>query len=96
MGQLSPLALPGLDGPVHRAAPRCALARGASRALLRRDHPTAARIVRWLALLASDGVPVPLELPPLIEHLELLGGGGPRIALDLAIARRLLALEPSA
>ncbi|GAA4665733.1 hypothetical protein [Streptomyces youssoufiensis] len=98
MGQLSPLALPGLDGPVHRAARGAplALARGASRALLRRDHPTAARIVRWLALLGSDGVPLPLELPPLIEHLELFGGGGPRLALDLAIARRLLALEPSA
>ncbi|MER0243939.1 hypothetical protein AAHZ94_18395 [Streptomyces sp. HSW2009] len=95
MGQLSPLALPGLDSAVHRAARAAplALARGASRALLRRDHPTAVHILRWLALLGAEGVPLPIELPPLIEHVELLGGGGPRLALDLAIARRLLALE---
>lgn len=98
MGQLSPLALPGLDGPVHQAARAAplALARGASRALLRRDHPTALRIVRWLAFVGAEGVPLPLELPPLIDHLDLIGGGGPRLALDLAIARRMLALEPPA
>ncbi|MBB5934728.1 hypothetical protein [Streptomyces zagrosensis] len=98
MGQLSPLALPGLEGPVHAAARGAplALARGASRAMLRRDYPTAIHIVRWLALLSAEGVRLPLELPPLLEHLELLGGGGPRLALDLAIARHLLALEPFA
>ncbi|MET8685445.1 hypothetical protein ABZV77_14610 [Streptomyces sp. NPDC004732] len=97
MGQLSPLALPGLEGPVHSAArtdpaPR-ALARGATRAVLRRDFPTAARIVRWLALLHSEGVHLPLDPVPLVEHLGLYGGGGPRLALDVAIARRLLGLE---
>lgn len=94
MGQLSPLALPGLEGPVHsaaRAAP-LALARGATRAVLRRDFPTAARITRWLALLGAEGVPLPLDPVPLLEHLRL-HGGGPRLALDVAIARRLLALE---
>ncbi|WP_306333143.1 hypothetical protein [Streptomyces sp. KL118A] len=96
MGQLSPLAIPGLDGPVHAAArtdpaPR-ALAKGATRAVLRRDFPTAARIVRWLALLRSEGVHLPLDPVPLVEHLGLYGGG-PRLALDVAIARRLLGLE---
>ncbi|MFD5697199.1 hypothetical protein [Streptomyces lasiicapitis] len=94
MGQLSPLALPALDGPVHaaaRAAP-LALARGATRAVLRRDFPTATRIVRWLALLHAEGVRLPLDPVPLVEHLRL-HGGGPRLALDAAIARRLLGLE---
>ncbi|GAA3013431.1 hypothetical protein [Streptomyces fulvorobeus] len=96
MGQLSTLALPGLAGPVHdaaRAAP-LALARGATRAVLRRDFPTAARIVRWLALLKAESVPVPLDPAPLVEHLRL-HGGGPRLALDVAIAGRLLATETS-
>lgn len=96
MGQLSPLALPGLEGPVHdaaRAAP-LALARGATRAVLRRDFTTAARIVRWLALLSAQGVPVPLDPAPLVEHLRL-HGGGPRLALDVAIAARILATETS-
>ncbi|MFF8652696.1 hypothetical protein [Streptomyces huasconensis] len=94
MGQLSPLALPGLDSPVRdaaRAAP-LALARGATRAVLRRDFPTAARITRWLALLSAEGVPIPFDPVPLVEHLRL-HGGGPRLALDVAIAGRLLALE---
>ncbi|MFK4066467.1 hypothetical protein [Streptomyces sp. NPDC029674] len=94
MGQLSPLALPYLDGPVHaaaRAAPQ-ALARGATRAMLRRDYPTAARIARWLALLAYEGVSLPLDPAPLVEHLRL-HGGGPRLALDAEIARRLLGPE---
>ncbi|MEW2389958.1 hypothetical protein AB0933_16575 [Streptomyces venezuelae] len=96
MGQLSPLALPGLDGPVHfsartGAAP-LALARGATRAVLRRDFPTAARIARWLVLLHTEGVPLPLDPAPLVDHLGLYGAG-PRLALDVAIARRLLGLE---
>ncbi|MFF1695775.1 hypothetical protein ACFVXC_19430 [Streptomyces sp. NPDC058257] len=94
MGQLSPLALPGLDGPVHdaaRAAP-LVLARGATRAVLRRDFSTAARITRWLALLAAEGARLPLDPVPLVEHIGLHGGGS-RLALDVAISRRLLALE---
>ncbi|MEB3961029.1 hypothetical protein OKJ48_12350 [Streptomyces kunmingensis] len=94
MGQLSPLALPGLDGPVHQAARSGAtgLARGATRAVLRRDFPTAARITRWLAWLHAEGVRLPLDPAPLTEHITLLGGGG-RVALDTAIAGRLLGLE---
>lgn len=96
MAQLSPLALPGLDGPVHeaaRAAP-LALARGATRAALRRDLPTAARIVRWLALLRSEGAVLPLDPEPLVAHLGFVGGD-PRPALDAAIARQLLRMEPA-
>ncbi|MEC4016205.1 hypothetical protein [Streptomyces sp. H27-D2] len=95
MGQLSSLALPGLDGPVHAAARRAplALARGATRSLLRRDYPTAARIARWLALLQHEGVSLPLDPVPLVVHLRVLGCG-PRIALDTAISGTLLGLEP--
>ncbi|WP_328912010.1 MULTISPECIES: hypothetical protein [unclassified Streptomyces] len=96
MGQLSSLALPGLDGPVHTAARQAplALARGATRSMLRRDYPTAARIVRWLALLRYEGTTLPLDAVPLVTHLRALGVG-PRIALDAAIAGKLLGLEPA-
>ncbi|UQX04606.1 hypothetical protein [Streptomyces sp. RerS4] len=57
MARLAPLALPGLDSPLHDAARAdpLALARGTVRAMLRRDHRTAARLVRWLAWLAWLG-----------------------------------------
>ncbi|MFJ8826657.1 hypothetical protein ACIREE_33415 [Streptomyces sp. NPDC102467] len=95
MGQLSSLALPGQDGPVHQAARSgvLGLARGATRAVLRRDFPTAARITRWLAWLHSERVELPLDPAPLTEHIALLGAGG-RVALDTAISRRMLGLEP--
>ncbi|GHE84370.1 hypothetical protein GCM10018785_60450 [Streptomyces longispororuber] len=95
MGQLASLALPGLDGPVHDAARSSplALARGATRAMLRRDFPTAARIARWLAWLHAEGVPLPLAPAPLTDHIGLHGGGG-RTDLDTAIAHRLLSLKP--
>lgn len=92
MAQLSTLALPGLDGPVHDAAREAplGLARGATRSVLRRDYPTAARIVRWLAWLHADGTELPLDPAPLAEHIGLMAGGD-RLALDTAIARRLIA-----
>ncbi len=94
MGQLASLALPGLDGPVHAAARSgvLGLARGATRATLRRDFPTAARITRWLAWLHADGTRLPLDPALLTEYVGLVGGGE-RTALDTAIARRLLGLE---
>ncbi|WP_255955009.1 hypothetical protein [Streptomyces odontomachi] len=94
MGQLSSLALPGLDSAVHDAARAgvLGLARGATRAMLRRDFPTAGRIARWLAWLGAEGAVLPLDLVPLTARLGLLGGGE-RLALDVAIARRLLDLE---
>ncbi|MDQ3989642.1 MAG: hypothetical protein M3291_10675, partial [Actinomycetota bacterium] len=85
MAQLSPLALPGLDSPVHDAA--CdipvALSQGLTRAMLRRDYPTAARLVRWLALVCSIGGVSPVDPGAVVAHLELLGGGGARTTLDL-------------
>ncbi|MFH8366210.1 hypothetical protein [Streptomyces sp. NPDC018031] len=92
MAQLAPLSLPGVDGPVRDVARRnpVPLARGTTRAMLRRDHPTAARLVRWLAALVQERVPLPLDPLPIVDHIALHTGGGPRIALDLAVARRML------
>ncbi|MGM1064851.1 hypothetical protein [Saccharothrix sp. Mg75] len=89
VAQLSSLALPGAGGPVVEAVARepLALSRGATRAVLRRDYPTAARLARWVALLADD---VPLDPAPLLEHLRLHAAGEPRLLLDLAIADLLL------
>ncbi|MFJ8439881.1 hypothetical protein [Kitasatospora griseola] len=91
MAQLSCLALPTLDGPVHRRAREhpLALARGATRAVLRRDHRTATRLARWLAWLHHTGTPYTLELPPLLRQLKLTGDGTARSALDLTVAERL-------
>ncbi|MDN3294910.1 hypothetical protein QWM81_12775 [Streptomyces ficellus] len=96
LGQLSSLALPGLDGPVHQAARSGAmgLARGATRAVLRRDFLTAARITRWLAWLQAEHARLPLDVVRLTEHIALLGGSE-RITLETAISRRLLGLEPA-
>lgn len=96
MAQLAPLATLGLDGPVHEAArggilPLC---RGVSRSILRRDFPTAVRLVRWLAWLRHEGVELPLDPGLAGEHVLLVGGPGPRGALDLAIARHLLERRP--
>ncbi|MEE1941362.1 hypothetical protein V1L54_18440 [Streptomyces sp. TRM 70361] len=92
MAQLSPLALPGVDGPVHEAAARRshALARGTARAMLRRDYPIAACLARWLAHSAHRGARPCLDVAAVVRHIELHGVGGARTALDTAIARRLL------
>jgi hypothetical protein len=96
MGQLASLALPGLHGPVHDGAVSgaLALARGATRSLLRRDFATAARITRWLAWLTAHGVAVPLDVSLLIEDIALRGGGD-MCLLDAEISRRLLAGDGS-
>ncbi|GAA2382430.1 hypothetical protein GCM10010420_00400 [Streptomyces glaucosporus] len=92
MAQLSPLALPDVDGPVHEAAVRRsrALARGAARAMLRRDYPVAACLARWLAWARWRGARPDLDVAAMVRHIELHGAGGARTALDTAIARRLL------
>lgn len=90
--RLSTLALPPVDGPPRRQtrARRLDLARGMTRALLRRDHLSAARLARWLAL---DG-PRPGEPEPLLEtaldHIAQLAVDQPRTLLEVAVARRLL------
>ncbi|MFE9724021.1 hypothetical protein ACFYQ5_10600 [Streptomyces sp. NPDC005794] len=96
MAQLAPLATLGLDGPAHEAArdgvlPLC---RGVSRSILRRDFPTAVRLVRWLAWLRHEGAELPLDPGLVAEHALLVGGAGPRSALDLEIARHLLERRP--
>ncbi|MFJ8885258.1 hypothetical protein ACIRJR_17880 [Streptomyces sp. NPDC102402] len=98
MAQLAPLATLGLDGPVHTAARDGALplSRGVSRSVLRRDFPTAGRLVRWLAWLRHEGVGLPLDPDVALEHVHLVGGAGPRGALDLAIARHFLEQRPGA
>jgi hypothetical protein len=97
VAQLSSLALPQVGGPLVDAVAGqgVSLARGATRAVLRGDHTTAARLNRWIALLVSMGVSVPLDPVLLSDHVNFRGGTGPRLLLDLAIARRLLGREPS-
>ncbi|MEO3750468.1 hypothetical protein [Streptomyces sp. B6B3] len=92
LAQLSPLALPGLDGPVHEAARRntVPLVRGLTWAMLRRDFPLAARLGRWLALLTGQGLRMPVEAGPLLDHIQLFGAVESRTVLDVEIGRRLL------
>jgi len=96
MGQLSSLALPGLDGPVHRAAREnvTALARGTTRAMLRRDHRMAARIARWLAYTSAAGGASPLEPEPLLRHIRLFGDGSTRTVLDTRLAQHVSGVRP--
>jgi hypothetical protein len=97
VAQLSTLAMPGIGGPIVDAVARDSLqlARGVTRAVLRRDYTTASRLVRWVALLAGMGVRVPLDPALLLDHVRLHGGSASRVALDLAIAARLLEQERS-
>lgn len=91
MAKLSPLAVPGLDSPVHESARRGmrALGRGTVRAMLRRDYRTAARIARWLALGQASGLESPLRLEPLFRQVRLFGGPSARTALDVRVGERL-------
>ncbi|MFJ3789943.1 hypothetical protein [Kitasatospora sp. NPDC090091] len=97
MAQLSPLALPELGGPVHDLARRhsLALARGATRSMMRRDLRTAARIARWLAWTVASGTAEHLEVAPVLDRVRSAGDGSARIALEVAIAEGLLALRPN-
>ncbi|MFF5106924.1 hypothetical protein [Streptomyces sp. NPDC000134] len=92
MGRLASLALPGLDSVLHEAARSAplALARGAARAVLRRDYATAARITRWLAWLEAEGAAPLVDASLLVREITLRGPEDSRCALDVAIARHLL------
>lgn len=92
VAQLSALALPGMDGPLFEAVVtgELALARGVTRAVLRMDYTTAARLARWVALLADAGVRTSLDPILLVDRIRLHAGTGARLRLDVAIARRLL------
>ncbi|MDT7718659.1 MAG: hypothetical protein QOH09_4651 [Pseudonocardiales bacterium] len=89
LAQLSPLATPGLDGPLHADARRYRLdvARGVTRAMLRRDYLTAARLARWLASGGEVTMDPPFAVEPVLRQLELVAGADPRLQLEIAIAR---------
>jgi hypothetical protein len=92
LAQLSPLAIPGLDGPVHADARRHRLdvARGVTRAMLRRDHLTAARLTRWLAMSGEVPMDPPFLVEPVLRQLELVGEADTRLQLEITIARHAL------
>jgi len=88
LAALAPLATPGLNSPAHQQARRRPLdiSRGVTRAVLRGDHLTAARLARWLFSVG----PGPLEPKPLLRHLELIGGADSRLQLEIALAQAAL------
>ena len=84
---LAPLAVPGDDCAVARAARRrpVDVARGFVRAVRRRDWQQAAGAGRWLTLM--EGVPDTLGLEAGLDFVELMGGNDPRVALQVQAAR---------
>jgi hypothetical protein len=92
LAQLSPLAMPGLDSPVHTEARRYRLdvSRGVTRSMLRRDHLTAARLTRWLALVGEVPMDPPFLVEPVLRQLELVAEADARLKLELTIARHAL------
>ncbi|WP_086561652.1 hypothetical protein [Streptomyces africanus] len=84
---LAPLALPGEDCAVARAAGQrpVDVARGFVRAVRRRDWRQAAGAGRWLTLL--EGVPRTLGLENGLDFVELMGGQDPLVALQVRAAR---------
>ena len=103
MTQLAPLATPFLDSPAHEQARRrpLDLARGVTRAVRRRAHLSAARLLRWLAILpgpmrehGTDSGATVVAPEPVLRHLELLGGANPRLHLEITLARILLGDMP--
>lgn len=90
LAQLSPLAFPGMDSPVHAEVRRYPqdVARGVTRAMLRRDYLTAVRLVRWL-VTGDEPVEDPwFALEPVMRHVELVAEPDARLLLELAMARR--------
>jgi len=105
MARLAGLALPGLRCPVYYQARHhpLALARGVTRAMLRRDYPTAARLVRWMAAVEASDPSAPhttpateagttLQIPPLLRHLQIYAGREWRSALDIELAEHMVGL----
>lgn len=89
LAQLSPLAAPGLAGCVHADARRYRLdvARGVTRAMLRRDHLTAARLARWLAACGDVPMDPPFPVEPVLRQLELVAEPDSRLRLEITMAR---------
>ncbi|HJT04236.1 MAG TPA: hypothetical protein VJ757_11495 [Pseudonocardiaceae bacterium] len=95
LAALSPLAVPGLDSALHADVQcyRLDVARGVTRALLRRDHLTAARLVRWLVVCHDGPMDPPFAVEPVVRHLELVAEPDPRLRLELTMARSGLGVE---
>ncbi|MGA4956310.1 hypothetical protein [Streptomyces lavendulocolor] len=92
LARMSPLALPGCETALAGLARRRALdvSRGVVRAMLRRDHPTAARLARWSALVHAPGpAEAALRPEPVVGHLVQCGTSSARMALDVAVLQRL-------
>ncbi|MGH3538533.1 MAG: hypothetical protein ACRDQJ_09580, partial [Pseudonocardiaceae bacterium] len=66
---------------------RLDVARGVTRAMLRRDYLTAARLARWLASGGEVPMDPPFAVEPVLRQLELVAGADPRLQLEIAIAR---------
>lgn len=91
LARLSPLALIGLDSPLHQQARqhRLDIARGVTRSMMRQDLLTAARLTRWL--VASSNGPaadLPLQPEPVLSHVELLAEADPQLVLEIIMTRR--------
>ena len=89
LAQLSPLAIPELDSALHADVRgyRLDVARGVTRAMLRRDHLTAARLVRWLAACGDGPMDPPFAVDVALRQLELVAEPDPRLRLEIAMTR---------
>ena len=87
-----PIVFPGLDCPLHVQARqrRLDVARGTTRALLRGDHLTAARLARWLAMGTGCPADPPFAVEPVLRQLELVAEPDPRLRLEITMARSVL------
>ena len=89
LAQVSPLALPGLYSALHADVRRYRLdvARGVTRAMLRRDHLTAARLLRWLAACGDAPLDPPFPVELVLRQLELVAEPDPQLRLEITMAR---------
>ncbi len=55
--------------------------------MLRRDHLTAARLVRWLAACGDAPMDPPLSVELALRQLELVAEPDPRLRLEMAMTR---------
>lgn len=89
LAQLSPLASPHLECPIHLDAGRYRqdTARGVTRSLLRRDYLTTARLARWFAAGGDRPMDPPFRLEPVLRQLELVAPPDPRLLLEVMVTR---------
>ncbi|MCA1605046.1 MAG: hypothetical protein LC775_06160, partial [Acidobacteria bacterium] len=89
LAQLSPLALPGLDCPIHADVRKYRLdvARGVTRAMLRRDYLTAARLSRWFTVGNDLPVDPPFSVESVWRQMEFVAKSDTRLLLEVTVAR---------